>query len=71
MVPSQIVAVLDSPAFAPARLASLQMLQSVGAPLHLEHKQRLNAAFRREKLDPVGPDKKPAPPPPKPANPTQ
>jgi long-chain acyl-CoA synthetase len=45
MVPSQIVALLNHPAFAPAALASLQMLQSVGAPLHLEHKQRLNAAL--------------------------
>jgi long-chain acyl-CoA synthetase len=45
MVPSQVVALLDSPGFAPDRLASLEMLQSVGAPLHLEHKQRLNAAL--------------------------
>ena len=42
MVPSQIIAVLASPAFAPARLASLEMIQSVGAPLHLEYKHRLN-----------------------------
>lgn len=42
MVPSQIIAVLGSPAFDPRRLASLEMLQSVGAPLLLEHKQRLN-----------------------------
>jgi hypothetical protein len=33
--------------------------------------QRLNAALRREKLDPVDPSKKPAPPAAKPANPTQ
>ncbi len=45
MVPSQIVALLSSPAFAPARLASLEMLQTVGAPLHLEHKQRLLEAL--------------------------
>jgi hypothetical protein len=31
---------------------------------------RLNAALRREKLEPIDPTKKPAPPPPKPANPT-
>jgi acyl-CoA synthetase (AMP-forming)/AMP-acid ligase II len=45
MVPSQIVALLHSPAFAPERLASLEMILSVGAPLHLEHKMRLNAAL--------------------------
>jgi long-chain acyl-CoA synthetase len=42
MVPSQIIAVLNSPAFVPARLASVEMIQSVGAPLHLEYKHRLN-----------------------------
>jgi long-chain acyl-CoA synthetase len=45
MVPSQIIALLSHPAFRPARLASLEMIQSVGAPLHLEHKQRLNEAL--------------------------
>ena len=45
MVPSQIVAVLGSPAFSPKRLASLEMLQTVGAPLHLEYKQRLLEAL--------------------------
>ena len=45
MVPSQIVAVLDSPHFSPERLASLEMLLTVGAPLHVEHKQRLNDAL--------------------------
>jgi len=43
MVPSQIIAVLSHPAYDPARLASLEMLQSIGAPLLLEHKRRLNA----------------------------
>jgi hypothetical protein len=33
--------------------------------------QRLNAALRREKLEPIDPAKKPSPPPAKPANPTQ
>jgi photosystem II stability/assembly factor-like uncharacterized protein len=33
--------------------------------------QRLNAALRREKVDAIDPAKKPTPPPPKPANPTQ
>ncbi len=42
MVPSQIIAVLASPAFDPRKLGSLEMLQNVGAPLLLEHKQRLN-----------------------------
>jgi len=42
MVPAQIVAMLDAPEFAPERLASLKMLLSLGAPLHQEHKERLN-----------------------------
>jgi len=41
MVPSQIVAILNAPGFDPARLESLEMLLTLGAPLHLEHKQRL------------------------------
>ncbi|HET9012836.1 MAG TPA: class I adenylate-forming enzyme family protein, partial [Gemmatimonadaceae bacterium] len=45
MVPSQIVAVMNAPNFSPARLASLQMLGSVGAPLHREHKDRLTSAL--------------------------
>ncbi len=45
MVPSQIIALLNSPAFAPKRLQSLEMIQSVGAPLYLEHKTRLNEAL--------------------------
>ena len=42
MVPSQIVALLNSPRFSGDRLASLEMLGSVGAPLHQKHKERLN-----------------------------
>ncbi len=42
MVPAQIVALLDAPNFAPDRLASLQMILSLGAPLHQEQKDRLN-----------------------------
>jgi acyl-CoA synthetase (AMP-forming)/AMP-acid ligase II len=42
MVPSQIIALLNDRAFAPGRLQSLEMLQSVGAPLHREYKDRLN-----------------------------
>lgn len=41
MVPSQIIAMMHAPNFAPDKLHSLQMLGSVGAPLHLEHKQEL------------------------------
>jgi acyl-CoA synthetase (AMP-forming)/AMP-acid ligase II len=41
MVPSQIIAVLNAPNFSAAKLASLQMLGTVGAPLHREHKARL------------------------------
>jgi long-chain acyl-CoA synthetase len=42
LVPSQIVALLNEDGFASSRLQSLQMLQSVGAPLHREYKDRLN-----------------------------
>ena len=45
MVPSQIVAMLHAPNFDPARLQSLEMVGSVGAPLHLEHKEALNRAL--------------------------
>ena len=41
LVPSQIVALLNSPAFSVDAVSSLEMLCTVGAPLHLEHKQRL------------------------------
>src|SRR5271165_6032275 len=42
MVPSQIVAVLNSPIFTPKALASLEMIHNVGGPLLLEYKHRLN-----------------------------
>ncbi len=42
MVPSQIVALLGSPYFSAEALKSLEMLGTVGAPLHLEHKEKLN-----------------------------
>ncbi len=42
LVPSQIVAILDAPSFDPSRLTSLQMILSLGAPLHNEQKDRLN-----------------------------
>jgi len=45
MVPSQIIALLDHPDFDPAKMESLEMILSVGAPLLLEHKRRLNEAL--------------------------
>lgn len=45
LVPSQIVALLDSPDFNEKQLPSLEMIGSVGAPLHLEHKQELARRF--------------------------
>jgi len=42
MVPSQIVALLGSPHFSADALQSLEMIGTVGAPLHLEHKEKLN-----------------------------
>lgn len=45
MVPSQILSVMNAPNFSPEKLRSLQMLGSVGAPLHLEHKERLTTAL--------------------------
>ena len=40
-VPSQIIALLDEPEFDADHLGQLEMIGSVGAPLLLEHKQRL------------------------------
>lgn len=45
LVPSQLAAILDLPGFDPARLASLEVLVSLGAPLPLAHKERLEAAL--------------------------
>jgi len=42
LVPSQIIAILNAPSFDPGRLTSLEMVLSLGAPLHNEHKDRLN-----------------------------
>ena len=42
-VPSQIAAILDEPSCTKEALASIEMLCSVGAPLHREHKERLRA----------------------------
>lgn len=41
MVPSQIISLMNAERFDPKKLQSLEMLQTLGAPLHLEHKQRL------------------------------
>ena len=43
MVPSQIAAMLDTPGCTREALGSLEMLCSVGAPLHREHRERLKA----------------------------
>jgi acyl-CoA synthetase (AMP-forming)/AMP-acid ligase II len=45
LVPSQIIAVLNAPNFAAEKLASIEMLLSLGAPLHVEHKNRLERAL--------------------------
>ena len=45
MVPAQIIAILNSPAFTPEALASLEMIHNVGAPLPLKYKHRLNEAL--------------------------
>lgn len=45
MVPSQIVALLNHPGFDPAKLESLEMIGSVGAPLHMAHKRALMDAL--------------------------
>ena len=47
LVPAQIIAILDAKGFDAARLASLQCVLSLGAPLHREHKERLNRALPR------------------------
>ena len=42
LVPSQIIAMLNAPNFSADMLQSLEMILSLGAPLHREHKDRLN-----------------------------
>jgi len=41
MVPAQIIAILNAPNFSSKALESLEMVQSLGAPLHREHKTEL------------------------------
>ncbi|MES2321679.1 MAG: AMP-binding protein [Pseudomonadota bacterium] len=43
LVPSQLAAILDLPGFDARRLASLEVLLSLGAPLPQAHKERLDA----------------------------
>lgn len=40
-VPSQIIGMLNAPNFTPEKLKTLEMLGSVGAPLHKEYKEKL------------------------------
>jgi len=42
VVPSQIIAMLNSPQFDPGKLQSLEMILSLGAPLQKVHKDHLN-----------------------------
>jgi len=42
LVPSQIIALLNHPDFTVENVGSLEMLMSLGAPLYLEHKERIN-----------------------------
>ena len=42
MVPSQIIAMLNLPTFNPEKVKSLEMILSLGAPLHKAHKEHLN-----------------------------
>lgn len=42
VVPAQIIAMLNAPNFSSDALKSLEMILSLGAPLHREHKERLN-----------------------------
>ena len=45
MVPSQILALVNAPEFTPEAMASLEMIGTVGAPLHTEHKEALLRHF--------------------------
>jgi acyl-CoA synthetase (AMP-forming)/AMP-acid ligase II len=45
VVPSQVIALLDHPDFAPERLSSLECICCLGAPLLVEHKRRLTEAL--------------------------
>lgn len=47
LVPTQIIAILSSPQYRPERLASLECILSLGAPLLQQHKDRLSADLPR------------------------
>ena len=47
LVPTQIIAILGARAYRPERLASLECILSLGAPLLQEHKDRLSADLPR------------------------
>jgi acyl-CoA synthetase (AMP-forming)/AMP-acid ligase II len=47
LVPTQIIAILASKQYRPERLASLECIVSLGAPLLQEHKDRLNSDLPR------------------------
>jgi long-chain acyl-CoA synthetase len=42
MVPSQLIAILNAPNFSAEALESLEMICSVGAPLHMDVKEKIN-----------------------------
>ncbi len=41
VVPAQIIAMLNAPNYDPQKLKSLEMILTLGAPLHMEHKEAL------------------------------
>jgi len=45
LVPAQIIAMMAAPNFDPAKLESLEMILTLGAPLHMEHKEALADAL--------------------------
>ncbi len=45
MVPAQIIEILNHPDFEPTRLSSLELILSVGAPLPVIYKERLNQSL--------------------------
>ncbi len=47
LVPSQIIAILNATNFSADKLQSLEMIGSIGAPLHQEYKARLNRDLPR------------------------
>jgi len=45
LVPAQIIAMMAAPSFDPSKLESLEMILTLGAPLHMEHKEALADAL--------------------------